>query len=357
METAENITHRPVMAAAAVDGMLGASGGRGVFVDATFGGGGHSRETLRRLHSSGRLFALDCDEFAAEQARKINDPRFVFCRANFSDLRGALAAAGALDVNADSDPQNGGIDGALFDLGVSTPQLKSAPRGFSFQHDAPADMRLDRRGGQTAGDWLQTAGESEISRVLRDYGEEPAARRIARALRRALDAGELNFVDDNNNGGDAAQTDSMHSKNTSKTKGKRRHSPPVSTLKMAAVIAAAKGEKRARGRAAIHPATQAFQAFRIFINDELDALRSGLRAATSALREGGRLAVIAFHSLEDRIVKRHAVGQTLPGVGRVGARLRALGRAQTPSEDEVMQNPAARSARLRVFEKIAEAGP
>ena len=307
---APDLSHRPVLLKEAATAALGGNddGGR-IFLDATFGGGGHSRELLQRIAPDSRLFALDCDEWAQAQADKIDDSRFVFLRENFANLRSALAGIDALD-------------GALFDLGVSSAQLADSERGFSFAAAGPLDMRMDRRESLTLAAFLRAADEGEIRRVLRAFGEEPAAARIARAVAAACARGDIE-----------------------------------DTADLARVIAAAK--PRRKSPRAIHPATQAFQALRIAVNGELDNARAGLLAAAQLLRPGGRLAVISFHSLEDRLVKRLFAAATYPNFGPAAvdgdsAALRPLGKIARPTESETAANPRARSARLRVFEKTAQ---
>lgn len=296
------VNHAAVMAVPATDAVLAAGGG--CYIDATFGGGGHSRLLLQKMPSAARLLALDCDEFAAERAAKVGDSRFCFMRRNFAELPEAAAEAGIAP---------GDVAGVLFDLGVSSLQLESAGRGFSFSRRGPLDMRLDRREGMTVQSLLESCDERELARILKHYGEEPESRRIGRAI-----------------------------------VSRRREITDTATL--AQVISA---EKRAHppGR---HPATLAFQALRIAVNRELDSLRNGLEAACKLLAQGGRLAVIAFHSLEDRAVKRTLSAPSHPGFGRVGGvGMRPLGKMKTPSAEEIQQNPRARSARMRVFEKAA----
>ena len=226
---APDLSHRSVLLKEAATAALGGGnddGGR-IFLDATFGGGGHSRELLQRIAPDSRLFALDCDEWAQAQADKIDDSRFVFLRENFANVRSALARAG---IDA--------LDGALFDLGVSSAQLADAERGFSFAAAGPLDMRMDRRESLTLAAFLRAADEGEIRRVLRAFGEEPAATRIARAVAAACARGDIE-----------------------------------DTADLARVIAAAK--PRRKSPRAIHPATQAFQALRIAVNGELDNARAG----------------------------------------------------------------------------------
>ena len=292
--------HISVLAMPAVEAVLAA--GRGKYVDATFGGGGHSRLLLRQLPADSSLLAIDCDEYAEQQAAAIDDIRFTFVRCNFTDIKTATEESGIDEVQ-----------GVLFDLGISSLQLDTAERGLSFMRAGPLDMRLDRRYGKTAYDLIQTSDEKTLTRIFKEYGEEPEARRIARILvakRRDIQdtAGLAQLV----------------------SQCKRRH-----------VV----------GR---HSATLVFLALRIAVNRELESLREGLVAASKILADGGRLVVIAFHSLEDRIVKRVFSAPSFPRIGRVGGLgMRQLGKSLVPSEDEVYDNPRARSARMRIFTKEA----
>ncbi|HTJ25641.1 MAG TPA: 16S rRNA (cytosine(1402)-N(4))-methyltransferase RsmH [Candidatus Limnocylindria bacterium] len=264
----------------------------GTYVDATFGAGGHSSLILAVLGPAGRLVAFDADPSARERA--LDDPRFTLVHANFRALAEELDALGIAS-----------IDGILFDLGVSSMQFDEGERGFSFRVAAPLDMRLDPTAGESAADWLASHDEREIADAIYQYGEERASRRIARAI-----------------------------------VARRNEGRPVrDTADLAAVVARV---VRTSGR--IHPATRTFQALRIAVNDELGALRDGLDAALDRTAIGGRIAVISFHSLEDRIVK-----QTF----REDPRVRALTRKPlVPSEEEIAANPRARSAKLRVAERI-----
>lgn len=294
--------HIAVMCEAATDAVVG--GGRdGVFVDATFGGGGHSRMLLQKISADAKLIALDCDEDADKRARMIEDKRFCFYRRNFAELTQVLAEAGA-----DS------VQGVLFDLGLSSYQLADAGRGFSFNLAGDLDMRMDRREEMTARLYLRDIGAESLARTLRQYGEEPEARRIAKALA------------------------SMKS-------------PPADTLTLAKLVAGVKRIPAGR----LNPATRVFQALRIVVNRELESLAAGLTAARRALTKGGRLAVLAFHSLEDRMVKRFAAGVAFPAMGRVSSGgLLALGGVQKPDAAEVTKNPRSRSAKLRVYERGGE---
>ena len=285
----------------------------GFYVDATFGRGGHSRAILARLSSSGRLLALDRDPVAIAAGEAINDPRFTLAHRPFAEIAEALRAAGCE-----------GADGILFDLGVSSPQLDDADRGFSFRFDAPLDMRMDTTCGETAAEWLARAEVREITEVLRDYGEERFAFQIAKKVVAA-----------------------------------RGEQPIVTTGQFAAIVRAAV-RTREPGQ---DPATRSFQALRIHINQELGQLALALPQALEMLRTGGRLVVIAFHSLEDRLVKRFMREGAAPVEPPKGVplranelpmpRLRLIGRAMRPSDAEVAGNPRARSAILRVAEKLS----
>jgi 16S rRNA (cytosine1402-N4)-methyltransferase len=306
-------THRPVLLDAALDALAVRPSGR--YVDGTFGRGGHAAAILERLGPDGRLLAFDKDPaaVAAARARFAGDARFAIVHASFAELARVAVAEGLA----------GRIDGLLLDLGVSSPQLDDAGRGFSFQSDGPLDMRMDPTRGRSAAEWLAAADEAEIADVLFELGEERFARRIARAI--------------------VAQ---------------RTERPLRRTAELAALVERA-SPSRERHK---HPATRTFQAVRIFINRELEDLRRCLDQALDVLAAGARLVVISFHSLEDRIVKRFlrdaARGRQLPrGVpvtgGPVGARLRILGKAVRADDDEVAGNPRARSAIMRVAETLA----
>lgn len=287
----------------------------GTYVDATFGRGGHSTAILAALGPDGRLLALDRDPDAVLTAREIQraDPRLVIQQESFGQLRRFLAAQGI----------EGGVDGILLDLGVSSPQLDSPARGFSFRNAGPLDMRMDPASSPSAAEWLNAAEEREIANVLRRLGEEPAAGRIARAIC-----------------------------------AERVRRPLVTTTDLAEIVVASAG----RPRGDKHPATKVFQAVRIFINRELEELEAGLIQALDALKAGGRLCVISFHSLEDRIAKRFLRDRsrvspalahlpTVPASARPSLRL--VGGAIHASDAEKARNPRARSAVLRVAEKLA----
>jgi 16S rRNA (cytosine1402-N4)-methyltransferase len=308
----EALRHIPVMLNEAVEGLAVREGGR--YLDGTFGRGGHARAVLSRLGSGGRLLLMDRDPQAIAAAQKefAADPRVSIHHGNFSGL-------------AEWDATAEGLDGVLLDLGVSSPQLDEAARGFSFMADAPLDMRMDPTQGESAADFLTRADEREIADVLWIYGEERFSRKIARAI-----------VE------------------------RRNESPITRTGELAALIERVVG-RREPGK---HPATRSFQALRIRVNGELDSLQRGLDAALRCLKPGGRLSVISFHSLEDRAVKlfiRDHSGRVQgsrrgPPVAAAPARLAAVGKAQFPSEAEQAANPRARSAVLRVAEKLPEGG-
>jgi 16S rRNA (cytosine1402-N4)-methyltransferase len=285
----------------------------GFYVDATFGRGGHSRAILARLGERGTLLAIDRDPqaVAAARAQLGTDPRAMIVHAPFSRLSEALGDTGRK------------ADGILLDLGVSSPQLDDAARGFSFLRDGPLDMRMDPGAGESATQWLARADEREIATVISRLGEDRFARRIARAIVAA-----------------------------------RAEAPIDTTGRLAEVVARAV-PTREPGK---HPATRTFQALRIHLNDELQELQEVLPQAVDSLAPGGRLAVISFHSLEDRMVKRFLrraaqddpAWAGLPAVpAHARAKLRLVGRAVFPSEEEVAANPRARSAVLRAAERVA----
>jgi 16S rRNA (cytosine1402-N4)-methyltransferase len=299
-------THIPVMRDEVLAGLALRVDGR--YFDGTFGRGGHARAILDRLDARGRLLLMDRDAEAIAEAQRVfaRDPRVAIRHGNFCD--------------ADAWSEVRDLNGALLDLGVSSPQLDDPLRGFSFQRDAPLDMRMDTGAGEDAADFLAHADESEIADVLWRYGEERQSRRISRAI-----------VE------------------------QRVQSRIRTTRELAELVERTIG-RRERNK---HPATRTFQALRIHVNDELGSLQQGLRALTAALKPGGRLAVIGFHSLEDRIVKNFIRGEQ-PAIVRRGlpppptaqSPLRAIGRAQLPSETEIAGNPRARSAVLRIAEKL-----
>ncbi|HZW18161.1 MAG TPA: 16S rRNA (cytosine(1402)-N(4))-methyltransferase RsmH [Luteimonas sp.] len=289
----------------------------GTYLDGTFGRGGHARGVLQRLGTGGRLLLMDKDPEAIAVAEHGfgADPRVSIHRGSFTDL-------------AHWDAVRDGLDGVLFDLGVSSPQLDVAERGFSFGKDGPLDMRMDPDAGESAAQWLARAGEAEIADVLWTFGEERMSRRIARAI-----------------------------------VARRAEQPLTRTAQLAELIASVMPRPKA-GRHEIHPATRSFQAIRIHVNRELADLEAGLDAAHAALRPGGRLAVISFHSLEDRIVKRFiarhakapAGNRRLPETDAFEPTLRAIGAARKGDAAEIAANPRARSAVLRVAEKLGAPG-
>ncbi|HOL36899.1 MAG: 16S rRNA (cytosine(1402)-N(4))-methyltransferase RsmH [Proteobacteria bacterium] len=310
MNDANRWLHRTVLLDEAVAALV--TQPEGVYVDGTFGRGGHARAILARLAPAGRLYAFDKDPEAVAAAQAMADPRLAVLHASFAEMDVRLAALGVAQVQ-----------GVLLDLGVSSPQLDNPERGFSFRHDAPLDMRMDTTRGETAAEFLARASAREIVEVLRDYGEERAAVPIAKALVARREGG----------------------------------SPVRRTGELAALVARAVKSREA-GQ---DPATRTFQALRIHVNAELEALGQGLKAALALLAAGGRLVVIAFHSLEDRIVKRFIAAESrdepdrrVPFAPPRPLRLRALARVK-PSAAEVAANPRARSAVMRVVERTSEA--
>jgi 16S rRNA (cytosine1402-N4)-methyltransferase len=295
--------HRPVMLAQTLAGLAVHPGG--IYIDATFGRGGHSAAILERLNDSGALHALDQDPSAAAHAWKIFGaaPGFRIHARNFVEL-GELAGAENL---------TGRVDGILFDLGVSSPQLDDPARGFSFSKEGPLDMRMAAQ-GESAAQWLARAPETEIADVLWRYGEERNSRRIARAIVSA-----------------------------------RAATPIATTTQLSQIIL----DVHRGAWQKIHPATRSFQAIRIHINRELERLSSALEQAIQVLAPRGRLVVISFHSLEDRIVKRYLRSEARQGPDGQAPRLSLIGRAQLPDEEEAAVNPRARSAVLRVAEKVS----
>jgi 16S rRNA (cytosine1402-N4)-methyltransferase len=267
----------------------------GIYVDATFGAGGHTRGILERL-TTGRAIAFDADPRAMQCAAGMTSPNFTFVPQNFRDMTSALA-----NLNVDR------VDGVLFDLGVSSMQLDEAEHGFSLQHRAPLDMRMNPEGGRSAYDVLLTASEHELADIFFHYGQERAARRIARVIVQRRSAGTL----------------------------------PDTTTEFAAMIS---GMLQRRGhRERIHPATRVFQALRIAVNDELGALRDGLESAVTSLRGAGRIVAISFHSLEDRIVKT---------TFREDERLDVITRKPLVADEaEIAANPRSRSAKLRAAQR------
>ena len=299
------LTHITVLLNEAVEELLRASAGAdGAYVDATFGRGGHSRLILSRLSAQGRLLAFDKDLEAIAEARLIKDSRFAIRHEGFSHL-GELPA--------------GSVDGVLMDLGISSPQIDSPERGFSFRFEGPLDMRMDTTRGQSVADWLATAEVDQITEVIRDYGEERFAFQIAKAL-----------------------------------VARRQERGPISSTSDLAQLVVDTVKTREPGQ---NPATRTFQAFRIFINAELEELEQALEGSLRVLASGGRLVVISFHSLEDRIVKqfmakhsKEVVDRRVPFAEPVKMRLKGQGRVR-PSEDEVRGNPRSRSAIMRMAER------
>jgi len=299
-------SHVPVMLAETVEGLRVRK--EGIYLDGTFGRGGHAREVLKSLGPEGRLLLMDRDPEAIASAQREfgADSRVRMRHATFAGL-------------GDWEETASGLDGVLFDLGVSSPQLDEPDRGFSFQADGPLDMRMDPTRGPSAAHWLAEAGEAEIADVLWHLGEERMSRRIARAIV-------------------AARTD----------KALR------TTRELADLVVRTIGYRERHK----HPATRTFQALRMHVNDELGELTAGLEAARDRLKPGGRLAVISFHSLEDRIVKQFIRGEAparvprgLPVPVQAPSALVAIGKAQFAGEAEVDANPRARSAVLRIAEK------
>lgn len=308
----DNFKHTTVLLDEAVNGLN--IHPDGIYIDGTFGRGGHSRLILSQLGEKGRLYAIDRDPQAIAAAAEIDDPRFTIIHGPFSALAEYVEERGL----------SGKIDGILLDLGVSSPQLDDAERGFSFMRDGPLDMRMDPTRGQSAAEWLLKAEEADIVFVLKTFGEERFAKRIARAI-----------VERN------------------------REQPMTRTKELADVIYVATPVKDKFK----HPATRSFQAIRIWVNSELDEIEQALKGSLSALSAGGRLSVISFHSLEDRIVKRfmreqsrgpqipHGIPMTEAQLNSLGGRrLKALGKMM-PGESEVADNPRARSSVLRIAER------
>lgn len=310
-EAGAEFSHRSVLLDSAVDYLVSDSIGK--FVDATFGRGGHSQLILGRLGASGKLLGIDKDPEAIHVAEEFaaGDPRFSYFHGSFAELSRAVSEAGWEQVN-----------GVLMDLGVSSPQLDDASRGFSFMRDGPLDMRMNPQQSPSAAEWLMYADESEIADVIFRYGEERFGRRIARSI-----------VE------------------------RRKETPIETTLQLAALVSDAVPKKEKHK----HPATRTFQAVRIFINRELEDLETGLQGAVDRLAPGGRLVVISFHSLEDRLVKRFmrdlARGPRLPkGIPVTAAQeasdFRLIGKASKAGAGEVSENVRARSAVMRVLERI-----
>lgn len=308
--SADTGAHVPVLAREAVEGLRIRADG--VYVDGTFGRGGHSRLILERLGPDGRLLALDKDPAAVAAGREWTDPRFEVVHSGFAKLEEVLRERGIT-----------GVDGVLLDLGVSSGQLEDSARGFSFRLDGPLDMRMDPTTGASAAEWLASASERELEEVIRNHGEERFAKQVARAVVAA-----------------------------------RARGPVVTTRQFAEIVAKAV-PTREPGQ---DPATRSFQALRIHTNAELEELSLVLPQAVTSLRTGGRLVVISFHSLEDRMVKRFF--RSNAGADRLPRRLplrhrdlprpllRLVGRAVRPASQETARNPRARSAVMRVAERL-----
>jgi len=304
--------HQPVMVEDVIEALNMQA--KGIYLDATFGRGGHTKALLEHIEAEGRVWALDRDPEALPIAQSLcaQDPRFFFKKGNFSDLYAFCEEQGIV----------GSVNGIIMDLGVSSPQLDTPERGFSFRLDGPLDMRMDPTQGTSAAEWINSAEESEIAMVLKEFGEERFHRRIARAIITA-----------------------------------RVWHPITTTLQLAAIVKKANPIWEQRK----HPATRSFQAIRLWVNRELEALALGLEQGLRVLKPGGRLAVISFHSLEDRMVKQFirkneqgtVIPRHLPVYGdRLNAICRRVGKKKRPSPHEILNNPRARSALLRVTEKL-----
>jgi 16S rRNA (cytosine1402-N4)-methyltransferase len=309
---AEHYSHQPVLLKEALDALNIQPQGK--YVDGTFGRGGHAKEIVQRLGPEGRLLVMDKDPQAIAVAKQLfaDDARVIIAKGSFAMLKHKV---GELDWI-------GAVDGILLDLGVSSPQLDDSDRGFSFRREGILDMRMDPESGRSAAEWIAQVKEQELATVLREYGEERYAKRIARAIVKA------------------------------------REMQPITTTRQLAEIITQANPKWETGK---DPATRSFQAIRIFINNELEDLQACLAQVTDLLKTGGRLVIISFHSLEDRIVKRfirdQAKGDRYPAglpvtLAQLNPRLKPIGKAIRPSHEEVAVNPRARSSVLRVAEKI-----
>lgn len=309
--------HAPVLLDEGVEAL--AIKPNGIYVDGTFGRGGHSRLILKRLGEQGKLIAFDKDVSAVEVGEKIQDGRFRIKHASFAQLQQQLQQLGV-----------DGIDGILLDLGVSSPQLEDASRGFSFRATGPLDMRMDVTKGKSAAEWIATATEDELEWVIREYGEERYAQQIARAIIVA-----------------------------------RARQPIATTWEFAEIVAGVVRSRQRQRETVRHPATRTFQAIRIFINQELEELSVALPQCVELLKVGGRMVVISFHSLEDRIVKQFmrqqaqtpAIPRQIPlkqeELQRLGKqRLKLVGKIR-PGIREISDNPRARSAVMRIAERLA----
>lgn len=303
------IEHKPVLLKEAIAGLEIKA--NGVYIDATFGRGGHSQEILNRLDLSGTLLCIDKDLDAIKKAQQIQDRRLIIRQGSFAQLKSWVDELG----------YSGKVNGVLLDLGISSPQVDNPERGFSFLRDGPLDMRMDQTHSLSAAKWINSARENEIAWVLKEYGEERYNRKIANAIVQA-----------------------------------RKVAPIVSTGRLAEIVKQA----HPRWEKHKHPATRAFQAIRIFINDELQELRNCLEQCLEVLVSGGRLVVISFHSLEDRVVKqfmhkyiRGNVPKEIPlRASQLPQRVRCIGKAIHASIEEIKDNPRSRSAILRIMEKL-----
>jgi len=302
--------HQPVLLRRAVDALIGNE--NGFYLDATFGRGGHSQEILSRLGQQGGLMVFDRDPAAIKVALQL--------KAGESRLQVVHSEFSALDERVEEVGKTGQVDGVLLDLGVSSPQLDQAERGFSFQADGPLDMRMNPEQGMSAAEWIATRQEAELVSVLKEYGEERFARRIAAAI---MQRQQLEAI--------------------------------TRTADLAEIVKAA----IPRWEKGKHPATRSFQAIRIAVNDELNQISKGLEAAYAVLKSGGRLVVISFHSLEDRLVKRFMRNKANPAPPPRGLpippepqTLKLVGKPVKASQAELDENPRARSAVLRVAEKL-----
>ena len=304
--------HQPVLLAEVIENLITSK--NGTYLDGTYGRGGHSGAILTVLNNDGRLIAIDKDLAAYEDAKKKfgNDPRFIIKHGSFKMLNELTQ-----ELNL-----TGKIQGILLDLGISSPQVDVSERGFSFSKEGPLDMRMDRTQTLTAKTWINNAPETELRDIIKKYGEERFAHRIARAIDTA-----------------------------------RLSQPITTTLQLAEIVA----EAHPSWEVGQHPATRTFQAIRIFINHELDDLESALHQSLNCLAVGGRLVVISFHSLEDRIVKRFIRKEStlrdelpaeIPVISNKQPRLKRIGHAIKPSIKEITANPRARSAVMRVAEKL-----
>jgi 16S rRNA (cytosine1402-N4)-methyltransferase len=304
------LTHQPVLVSEVIDGLN--INPNGIYIDGTFGRGGHSQTILDKLDKNGHLIAIDKDSDAIECAKKISDPRFKIFQGSFASIKKLLEKENVVEK----------IDGILLDLGVSSPQFDDASRGFSFQKEGPLDMRMNKEEGISLAEWLNKTTQQTLEKIIKEYGEERYAKRISKKIIEARDQKLIK-----------------------------------TTTELADIVAKAH-PAWTHDR---HPATKTFQALRIFINNELEDLETALSQCLDLLKIGGRLLVITFHSLEDRIVK-HFIQQESKGdeawrklplrQTELNARLRRIGQQIRPSDAEIKNNPRARSATLRIAEKI-----